>query len=141
MIYVSNHGGRALDQGRAAIDILPDVVDAVGGRATVILDGGVTRGTDVIKALARGVGAVAIGKLEGWALAADGRRGLVTALEILEAEIATNMALLGVTTIGQIKSSHICAASRGWRPHGDKCVSTYACAGSGCRWRTTNHWR
>jgi isopentenyl diphosphate isomerase/L-lactate dehydrogenase-like FMN-dependent dehydrogenase len=65
-IYVSNHGGRQLDHGRATIDMLPEIVQAVGGRAQIIMDGGIFRGSDVLKAIALGATAVAIGKLQGW---------------------------------------------------------------------------
>ena len=90
-IYVSNHGGRQLDHGRATIDILPEIVQAVGGRAQIIMDGGIVRGTDVLKAIALGATAVAIGKLQGWGLAAAGQQGLVRVLELLESEIITSM--------------------------------------------------
>jgi isopentenyl diphosphate isomerase/L-lactate dehydrogenase-like FMN-dependent dehydrogenase len=106
-IYVSNHGGRQLDHNRATIDMLPEIVDAVAGRAEIILDGGILRGSDVLKALALGARAVAIGKLQGWGLAAAGQAGLVRVLEILESEIVTTMALLGVTRLDQLTASHL----------------------------------
>jgi FMN-dependent dehydrogenase len=83
-IYVSNHGGRQLDHGRATIDMLPEIVQAVGGGAQIIIDGGIVRGSDVLKAIALGATAVAIGKLQGWGLAAAGQLGLVRVLELLE---------------------------------------------------------
>jgi glycolate oxidase len=101
-IYVSNHGGRQLDHNRGTIEMLPEIVDSVDGRAEVVLDGGIVRGSDVLKALALGARAVAIGKLQGWALAAAGEAGLVRALEILESEIRTTMALLGITRLDQL---------------------------------------
>jgi glycolate oxidase len=101
-IYVSNHGGRQLDHGRATIDMLPEIVDAVRGRAEIILDGGIVRGSDVLKAIALGAHAVAIGKLQGWGLAAAGQAGLVRVLEILKEEIVTAMALLGITHVNQL---------------------------------------
>src|SRR5919106_2914280 len=107
-IYVSNHGGRQLDHGRATIDMLPEIVEAVRGRAEIVLDGGILRGSDVLKAIALGAKAVAIGKLQGWGLAAGGRAGLVRALEILESEITTTMGLLGVSRIDQLKSAYLC---------------------------------
>jgi isopentenyl diphosphate isomerase/L-lactate dehydrogenase-like FMN-dependent dehydrogenase len=110
VIYVSNHGGHALDHGRATIDILPEAVEAVGGRADVMMDGGVLRGTDVIKALALGARAVAIGKLLGWGLAASGESGVLNVLEILRDELTISMANLGVTSIGDIGPSHVCPA-------------------------------
>ena len=108
IIYVSNHGGRQLDHGRATIDMLPEIVQAVGGRAQVILDGGILRGSDVLKAIALGATAVTIGKLQGWGLAAAGQPGLVRVLELLESEIITSMGLLGVTRIDQLTLVHLC---------------------------------
>ena len=107
-IYVSNHGGRQLDHGRATIDMLPEIVQAVGGRAQIILDGGIVRGSDVLKAIALGATAVAIGKLQGWGLAAAGQQGLVRVLELLESEITTSMGLLGVTRIDQLTPAYLC---------------------------------
>ena len=107
-IYVSNHGGRQLDHGRATIDMLPEIAEAVGDRAEIILDGGILRGSDVIKAIALGARAVAIGKLQGWGLAAGGEAGLLRVLEILESEIITTMGLLGITRLDQLASSFLC---------------------------------
>jgi glycolate oxidase len=107
-IYVSNHGGRQLDHGRATIDMLPEIVAAVGGRAEIVLDGGITRGGDALKAIALGAKAVAIGKLQGWGLAAAGQAGLVRVLELLESEIITTMGLLGVTRLDQFSAAHLC---------------------------------
>ena len=104
VVYISNHGGRQLDQGRGTMDILPEVVAAVNGKADVLLDGSVLRGTDVIKAIALGAKAVTIGKLQGWGLAAGGSAGLVRVLELLEEELIIDMGLLGVTRIDQIES-------------------------------------
>src|SRR6185436_3143092 len=84
VIYVSNHGGRQLDHGLGAIDVLPEVVKTVGGKVPVVIDSGFMRGTDVVKALALGASAVAIGKVQGLGLAAGGQTGLVRVLEILE---------------------------------------------------------
>ncbi len=108
IIYVSNHGGRQLDHGRATIDMLPEIVQAVGGRAQVMLDGGILRGSDVLKAIALGATAVTIGKLQGWGLAAAGQPGLVRVLELLESEIITSMGLLGVTRIDQLTPAYLC---------------------------------
>lgn len=110
VIWVSNHGGRQLDHQRGAIDILPEVVQAVNGRSDIVLDGGVTRGTDVLKALALGARAVAIGKLQGWGLGAAGEDGLVRVLELLENEILVSMGLLGVTSIDQMGPQYVCEA-------------------------------
>jgi glycolate oxidase len=106
-IYVSNHGGRQLDHGRATIDMLPEIVAAVGGKAEILLDGGIVRGSDVLKAIALGARAVAIGKLQGWGLAAAGQAGLVRVLEILKSEIVTTMALLGVTRLDQLSKNYL----------------------------------
>jgi glycolate oxidase len=107
-IYVSNHGGRQLDHGRATIDMLPEIVEVAGNKAEIILDGGILRGSDVIKAIALGARAVAIGKLQGWGLAAGGEAGLLRVLEILESEIVTTMGLLGITRFDQLTSSYLC---------------------------------
>ena len=110
VIYVSNHGGRQLDHGRGTIDTLPEIVEAADGKVDVVLDGGITRGTDVVKALALGAKAVTIGKLQGWGLGAGGAEGLVRVLELLEEEITIDMALLGVTQIDQLNPSYLCSA-------------------------------
>jgi glycolate oxidase len=110
VVYVSNHGGRQLDHGQATIEVLPEVVEAVDGRAEVIWDGGVFRGTDVVKAIALGASAVGVGKLQGLALAAAGEAGIVRMLELLEAEIRTTMGLMGVTSLSQLNPSWVRAA-------------------------------
>ena len=109
-IYVSNHGGRQLDHGQASIDVLPEVVAAVDGRAEVLYDGGVLRGTDVVKAIALGARAVGVGKLLGWALAAAGERGLTRMLELMEIEIRTTLGLMGVTSLAQLNPSWVVPA-------------------------------
>ena len=111
VIYVSNHGGRQLDHGLGTIDTLPEIVEAAGGKADIVLDGGVARGTDVVKALALGAKAVTIGKLQGWGLGAGGKDGLVRVLELLEEEMVVDMALMGVTRVDQITSSYVCKAA------------------------------
>lgn len=108
VIYISNHGGRQLDHGRGTIETLPEIVDAAAGKAEIVLDGGITRGTDIVKALALGANAVTIGKLQGWGLGAGGKAGLVRVLELLEEELIVDMALLGVTRVDQITQSHVC---------------------------------
>ncbi|MBL8559788.1 MAG: alpha-hydroxy-acid oxidizing protein [Hyphomonadaceae bacterium] len=101
-VWVSNHGGRQLDRVSATIDALPEVVDAVGGRASVVFDGGVRRGTDVLTALALGADGVAIGRAYLYGLGAGGEAGVTKALQILETELRRDMALLGVTRIAEI---------------------------------------
>jgi L-lactate dehydrogenase (cytochrome) len=101
-IFISNHGGRQLDGARAPFDQLAEIVDAVGDRIEVILDGGVRRGTHVLKALAMGATAVSGGRLYLYALAAAGQQGVERALDILEAEIVRDMKLMGVTRVDQL---------------------------------------
>ena len=102
VIYVSNHGGRQLDHGRATIDVLPEIVSAVNNKAEIIIDSGFMRGTDMLKAVALGAKAIGIGKLKVLALAVGGDESLTRALEILEDELRTNMGLLGVTSLQQL---------------------------------------
>ena len=116
-VYVSNHGGRQLDHGRGAIAILPEVVDAVAGRAEIIIDGGFCRGTDVIKALALGAGTVALGRIYCYGLAAAGEAGVMRVLELIEAEIAIGLALLGVDRMEALDASFIGEAAPVIPPH------------------------
>ena len=102
VVYVSNHGGRQMDHVSATIEVLPEVVEAVAGRAEVVVDSGFVRGSDVLKALSLGARAVGIGKLMTWSLAAGGVPGLVRALELLQAEISTAMATLGVADVADL---------------------------------------
>ena len=101
-VYVSNHGGRTLDGAPGAIDVLEEVVDAIAGRAQVVVDGGFLRGVDVLKALASGARAAGIGKLQRRGLAAGGRTGLARVAELLRLEIETGMALLGVRGVAEL---------------------------------------
>lgn len=107
VIWVSNHGGRQMDHGRGAMACLPEIAAVAKGKAPIVIDGGFLRGTDVLKALALGADVVALGKLQGWALAAGGEKGLLRAFEIMEAEIKMNMALLGVNKISEITPDHV----------------------------------
>jgi 4-hydroxymandelate oxidase len=104
-IIVSNHGGRQLDTAIPSIDALPDVVDAVAGRIPVLLDGGIRRGTDVIKALAFGARAVLIGRPALWGLAVNGEAGVQHVLELLRGEIELAMALCGKTSLDDLDRS------------------------------------
>lgn len=117
VIWVSNHGGRQLDHGRGTLDMLPGIVEAVGSRAGIVVDGGIQRGGDVLKALALGAQAVAIGKLQGWGLGAAGKDGLVRVLEILEDEMISAMGLLGVTSVDQLDASYLRKAEPVTSPH------------------------
>ena len=116
-IYVSNHGGRAIDHGRGTIEALPEVVDAIAGRCEVIADGGFVRGTDILKAICLGASAVAMGRLQAWALAAGGEACLARALEILEEEVIVNMGLLGVNRLAELGPGYICRTTPVAQPH------------------------
>ncbi len=106
-IFLSNHGGRQLDGARAPFDQLAEIVDAVGDRIEVILDGGVRRGTHVLKALSLGATAVSGGRLYLYALAAAGQPGVERALGILEAEIVRDMKLMGKTSVAQLTRDNL----------------------------------
>jgi isopentenyl diphosphate isomerase/L-lactate dehydrogenase-like FMN-dependent dehydrogenase len=106
-LVVSNHGGRQLDGVPASIEMLPEVVEAVGGRVEVLLDGGIRRGTDVVKALALGARAVLAGRAIVWGLAANGEEGVRHVLELLRAEIELALALLGCRTPEELDRTHV----------------------------------
>ncbi|MFI7129929.1 alpha-hydroxy acid oxidase [Nonomuraea sp. NPDC050153] len=101
-IMVSNHGGRQLDTVPASIDLLPEIAAAVGGAVPVLVDGGIRRGTDVLKALALGATAVAVGRPVIWGLAADGERGVARVLGLLRAEVEHALTLCGCASIGDL---------------------------------------
>lgn len=107
VVYVSNHGGRQLDHGRGALEVLPEVVEAVGGRAEIVMDGGILRGTDVVKAMALGAAAVGIGRLHGFGLAAAGEAGVVRVLEILEEEIRASLGMLGIARWSELDAGYL----------------------------------
>ncbi len=117
IVHVSNHGGRQLDHGRGGAEVLPEIVDAVAGRAKIIFDGGIMRGSDVVKAMALGADAVAIGRLQGLAAAAAGAAGIARALELLEMEIRTCLALLGVASFAGLDDSYLHKAAPVAAPH------------------------
>ncbi|MBR0700563.1 alpha-hydroxy-acid oxidizing protein [Bradyrhizobium diazoefficiens] len=104
-IYVSNHGGRQLDHGRGAMHVLPEIVEAVKGRAKIMVDGGICRGTDIVKAIAAGADLVGIGRLQCWALAAAGEAGITRMLELLEDEVLRCLGLLGATSFAEVDKS------------------------------------
>jgi 4-hydroxymandelate oxidase len=103
-VIVSNHGGRQLDTAIASVRALPEVAEAVAGRAEVLLDGGVRRGTDVIKALALGARAVLLGRPVVWGLAVGGESGARRVLELLRAEVDLAMALCGCPSVDDISA-------------------------------------
>jgi isopentenyl diphosphate isomerase/L-lactate dehydrogenase-like FMN-dependent dehydrogenase len=106
-VVVSNHGGRQLDGVAAALDALPEVVDAVGDRAAVFMDGGIRRGTDVVKALALGAEAALAGRAPLWGLAAGGAEGVQAVLELLREEIALALALCGCASPDDVSRAHV----------------------------------
>jgi glycolate oxidase len=107
IIYVSNHGGRQLDHGRGAIELLPEVISVARGKAEFIIDGGFMRGTDILKGVARGAAMVGIGKLQALALGAAGEHGVVRMLEILETELTVNMKLLGLRAMAELDGTYL----------------------------------
>lgn len=106
-IMISNHGGRQLDGSRAPFDQLPEIIDAVGGQIEIICDGGVRRGTHVLKALCAGADAASGGRLYLYALAAAGQEGVERALTILKDEIERGMRLMGVTSVEQLTADRL----------------------------------
>jgi glycolate oxidase len=107
VVYVSNHGGRQLDQGRGSLDVLPEVVAAVARRARIIVDGCFQRGTDVVKAIALGADLVGMGRMPCFGLAAAGAAGCVRMLELLEDEIRICLALLGVDRLSALSPAYL----------------------------------
>ena len=102
-IQVSNHGGRQLDHMAAPLDVLPEIAERVGGRLEIIVDGGIRRGSDIVKAVALGADACAIGRPYLYGLAAAGQAGVAHVLKLLAAEMTRTMMLLGVTTIHELR--------------------------------------
>ncbi len=117
VLWVSNHGGRQIDHGLGSLDVLPEVVQVAKGKAKIILDGGVQRGSDILKAVALGADAVALGRLQGWGLAAGGQAGVVRMLEILEDEMVSAMALAGLTSLSQLTPKFVSKAEPVTLPH------------------------
>ena len=118
VIYVSNHGGRQLDHGLGAIEVLPEVVREVGAKAAVVVDGGFMRGTDIVKAIVLGAHAVGIGRLQCFGMAAAGQAGLVRVLELLETEIKTCLTLLGADRFDALDQSYLHPAEPVDKAHG-----------------------
>jgi 4-hydroxymandelate oxidase len=106
-IVVSNHGGRQLDGVAASLDALPEVAEAVGDRAVVLMDGGVRRGTDVVKALALGAKAVLVGRPVLWGLAVDGAEGVERVLTLLRDELELALALCGCRSPDEVTRAHV----------------------------------
>jgi len=115
-VYISNHGGRQLDHSQGSVSLVREISEAVGKQATIIVDGCILRGTDVVKALALGADAVAIGRLQGIALGADGEAAVVNVLEILETEMRSCMGLLGARSLAELGPQCLAAVE----PLGDR---------------------
>lgn len=112
-VVVSNHGGRQLDGVPAALDALPEIAEVLAGRCAVLVDGGIRRGTDVVKALALGANAVLVGRPVLWGLAHDGQAGVERVLSLLRAETELALALLGCASPAEVNRAHVGpAASR-----------------------------
>ncbi len=106
-LVVSNHGGRQLDGVPASLHVLPEVVAAVGARVDVLMDGGIRRGGDIVKAICLGARGVMIGRAYAWALGAAGGRGVTRAIDILRADLVRTMRLLGCPSIAQLDESYV----------------------------------
>ncbi|MEM7116894.1 MAG: alpha-hydroxy acid oxidase [Chloroflexota bacterium] len=109
VVYVSNHGGRQLDQAQGTLDVLSEIKTAVSPPTKLFIDGGFMRGTDIVKALALGADAVGIGRLYCFALAAAGEAGVVRMLQILKEELETALALVGASSTSTLCHSHVVA--------------------------------
>ena len=106
-VIVSNHGGRQLDGVPASLRALPEVAKAVGGRAEVLMDGGVRRGADILKAVCLGARAVLVGRAYAYGLAAAGEAGVARALEILRADVDRTLRLLGCGSVADLDRSYV----------------------------------
>jgi L-lactate dehydrogenase (cytochrome) len=104
---VSNHGGRQLDGVPATLRVLPEIVAAAGGRTEILLDGGIRRGSDVVKALCLGASAVLIGRAYAYGLAAGGGPGVTRAIEILRSDIVRTLTLLGCASVADLGPAYV----------------------------------
>jgi isopentenyl diphosphate isomerase/L-lactate dehydrogenase-like FMN-dependent dehydrogenase len=116
-IYVSNHGGRQLDHGRGSMEVLPEIVEAVAGRAKIIVDGAFARGADIVKAMAIGANLVGLGRMQCYALAAGGESVLARMLELLEDEVMRCLGLLGVARFADLDRTYVHRADTTTSPH------------------------
>ena len=107
MVYISNHGGRQLDAGLGAMDVLPEIRAAIGPDTKIMVDGGFSRGTDIVKAIALGAHSVGLGRLHCYALAAAGAPGIVRMLEILEDEVHSALGLVGAASFADLTPEHV----------------------------------
>ena len=106
-IYVSNHGGRQLDHGAGSAEVLDEILQAIDRRAFTIIDGGVSRGSDIVKLIAMGADLVGMGRLYCYGLAAAGAEGIARVIELLEIEVAECLGLLGVTSFAQLDRTYL----------------------------------
>ena len=106
-LVVSNHGGRQLDLVAPTLRILPEVVASVGGQIEVLLDGGIRRGSDIVKALCLGARAVLVGRAYAYGLGAAGNAGVARAIEILHADLIRTLKLLGCPSVAELDSSYV----------------------------------
>ncbi|MDQ3029615.1 MAG: alpha-hydroxy-acid oxidizing protein, partial [Actinomycetota bacterium] len=106
-LVVSNHGGRQLDRAPVPLEVLPSVVDAVGDRAEVYVDGGILSGSDIVAAVALGARAALVGRAYLYGLMAGGERGVQRAAEILQQEVTSTLALLGVSRVSDLRRDHV----------------------------------
>ena len=113
-MIVSNHGGRQLDGVSATLRALPEIVAAVGGQAEILLDGGIRRGSDIVKAICLGARAVLLGRGYAYGLAAAGHAGVARALAIFREDVERTMRLLGCTSVAELNSSYV-EIPAGWR--------------------------
>jgi L-lactate dehydrogenase (cytochrome) len=104
-LVVSNHGGRQLDAARSSISVLPKIVEAVGAKTTVLMDGGIRSGQDLTRAIALGAKACMIGRAWVYGVAAKGEKGVTAVLETMKRELRTSMALVGKSRIADIDAS------------------------------------
>jgi isopentenyl diphosphate isomerase/L-lactate dehydrogenase-like FMN-dependent dehydrogenase len=112
-VIVSNHGGRQLDSAAAALRALPEVVAAVGGQAEVLMDGGVRRGGDIVKAMCLGARAVLVGRAYAYGLAAAGEAGVARAIQILREDVDRTLALIGCESVAGLNASYVDAGKLG----------------------------
>ena len=117
VVYVSNHGGRQLDHGAGAIEVLPEIVAAVAGRARIMVDGGFSRGADIVKAMALGADLVGIGRLYCYGFAAAGAAGIARVIELLDIEVTECLGLLGMTGFAGLDASYLRPADAVAVPH------------------------
>ena len=106
-IVISNHGGRQLDSAAAPIDVLPEIAKQVNGRAEILIDGGIRRGSDIVKAIALGADACLIGRPWVYGLAAKGEKGVETVIDVLASEVKRTLQLLGCKSIKDVKRRHV----------------------------------